>query len=61
MLREMYVMTRAERIQNKQIGGTGKVLGASSKGQEQRLQWYGHMRRREEDYVGVRGRRSGQA
>ena len=47
-------MTREDRIRNDRIRGTVKVVEASAKAQERRLQWFGHVKRREEDYVGVR-------
>ena len=30
------------------------MVEASAKAQERILQWFGHMKKREEDYVGVR-------
>lgn len=43
-----------DRIRNDRIRGTVKVVEASMKAQERRLQWFGHVKRREEDYVGMR-------
>lgn len=65
MLRFMCGVTRMDKIRNERIRGTVKVTEVSRKVQERRLQWYGHVMRREEDYVGrrvmemeVQGRRS---
>ena len=43
-----------DRIRNERISGTTKVGEISKKGQERRsnLKWYGHVLRREDDYVG---------
>ena len=54
MLRWMCGVTKLDRIRNEHIRGTVKVVEASAKAQEKRLQWYGHVKRRNEDYVGVR-------
>ena len=43
-----------DRIRNERIRGTIKVTEISKKIQERRLQWYGHVMRREDDYVGKR-------
>ena len=37
------------------IRGTAKVGEISKKVQESRLKWYGHVLRREDEYVGKRG------
>ena len=54
MLRWMCGVTKLDKIRNVHIRGTVKVVEASSKAQEKRLQWYGHVKRRDEEYVGVR-------
>ena len=54
MLRWMCGVTNLERIRNKRIRGTSKVEEISKKVQERRLKWYGHVKRREEHYVGRR-------
>ncbi len=54
MLRWMCGVTRMDRIRNERIRGTVKVTELSKKVQERRLQWYGHVMRREEEYVGRR-------
>ena len=41
-------------MRNEYIRGTVKVTEASKKIQEARLRWYGHVRRRDDDYVGRR-------
>ena len=43
-----------DRVRNERIRGTIKVTEISKKIQERRLQWYGHVMRREDDYVGKR-------
>lgn len=50
MLRWMCGVT----IQKDRIRDTVKVVEVSAKTQEKRLQWFGHVKRRDEDYVGVR-------
>ena len=47
MLRWMSGVTKLDRIRNERIRGTKNV-------QESRLKWYGHVLRREEEYVGKR-------
>ncbi len=54
MLRWMCGVTKMDRIRNERIRGTVKVTEISKKVQERRLQWYGHVMRREENYVGRR-------
>ena len=54
MLRWMCGVTKLDKIRNERIRGTTKVTEASKKLQEKRLQWYGHVMRREEEYVGRR-------
>ena len=43
-----------DRIRNERIGGTTKGVEISKKVQESMLNWYGHVLRRVEDYVGKR-------
>ena len=47
-------VTKLDKIRNDRIRGTVKVTEISKKIQERRLQWYGHVMRRDEDYVGKR-------
>ena len=54
MLRWMCGVTKLDKIRNERIRGTVKVTEISKKVQERRLQWYGHVMRRDEDYVGRR-------
>ena len=54
MLRWACGVTRMDRVRNERIRGTIKVTEISKKIQERRLQWYGHVMRREDDYVGKR-------
>ena len=51
MLRWMCGATRRDRIKNDFIRGTVKVVEVSKKAQERRLKWYGHVMRREDDFV----------
>ena len=54
MLRWMVGITRRDKIRNELVRGTVKVTEVSRKVQEKRLQWYGHIMRRDGDYVGRR-------
>ena len=47
-------VTKLDRIRNERIRGTTKVGEISKKVQESRLRWYGHVLRREDEYVGKR-------
>ena len=47
-------MRKLDRIRNERIRGTTKVGEISKKVQESRLKWYGHVLRREDEYVGKR-------
>ena len=49
---KMYGVTKLDRIRNERIRGTTKVGEISKKVQESRLEWYGHVLRREEEYYG---------
>ena len=44
-------VTRKDKIRNKHIRGTMKVVQASRKITERRLKWYGQVMRMEEDHV----------
>ena len=52
MLKWMSGVTKMNRIRNERIRGTTKVGEISKKVQESRLKWYGHVSRREDEYVG---------
>ena len=54
MLRWMCSVTRLDKIRNEKIRGTTKVGEISMKVQERRMRWYGHVMRRDEEYVGKR-------
>ncbi len=54
MLRWMSGVTKLDRIRNERIRGTTKVGEISKKVQESMLKWYGHVLRREDEYVGKR-------
>ena len=53
MLRWMSGVTKLDRIRNERIRGMSTKVGEiSKKVQESRLKWYGHVLRREDEYVG---------
>ncbi|KAL1448427.1 hypothetical protein WDU94_003661 [Cyamophila willieti] len=52
MLRWSCGVTRLDRIRNEVIRNKLRVTEVTKKIQERRLQWYGHVMRRDEDYVG---------
>ena len=54
MLRFALGVTRKGKIKNADIRGTVKVGQISKKVMESRLRWYGHVKRREDNYVGRR-------
>ena len=54
MLRWISGVTKLDRIRNEIIRGTPNVGVIYKKVQEIRLKWYGHVLRREEEYVGKR-------
>ena len=54
MLRWMCGVTKLDKIRNERIRGTTKVGEITTKVQERRLKWYGHVMRTEEHYVGRR-------
>ena len=47
-------VTRMDKIRNEFIRGTAHVGKIGDKVREARLRWYGHVQRREEEYVGRR-------
>ena len=51
MLRWMSGVTRRDRIPNKRLRGTVKVVKLLKKVQETRLRWYGHVLRKDEEDV----------
>ena len=52
MLRFSLGVTRLDKIRNEHIRGTAQVRRMGDKVREARLRWYGHVQRREEEYVG---------
>ena len=51
MLRWMCGVTRRDTIRNEHIRGTTRVVQASKKITENRLKWYGHVRRMKEEHI----------
>ena len=47
-------VTRKDKIRNKYVRGTVKIVKLGDKLRNARLCWYGHMKRRKEGYVGKR-------
>ena len=47
-------VTRKDKIRNEYLRGTAKIAKLGDKLRNTRLRWYGHMKRREEGYVGKR-------
>ena len=47
-------VTRLDEIRNEKIRGSTEVGEISKKFQERRMRWYGHVMRRDEEYVGKR-------
>ena len=45
-------VTRKDKIRNEYVRGTEKIATLGDKLSNARLRWYGHMKRREESYVG---------
>ena len=54
MVRWALVVTRKDKIRNEYVRGTAKIAKLGDKLRNVRLRWYGHVKRREEDYVGKR-------
>ena len=54
VVRWALVVTRKDKIRNKYVRGTAKIAKLGGKLRNARLRWYGHVKRREEDYVGKR-------
>ena len=54
MLRWMCRVTKLDKIKHERVRGTTKVGEITKKVQGRRLKWYGHVKRREEYYVGSR-------
>ncbi|KAK3511371.1 hypothetical protein QTP70_005282 [Hemibagrus guttatus] len=54
MLRFSLGVTRLDRIRNKYIRGTAHVGRLGDKVMEARLRWFGHVQRRESEYIGRR-------
>ena len=54
MVRWALGVTRRDKIRNEYVRGTAKIAKLGNKLRGARLRWYGHVRRREEGYVGKR-------
>ncbi|MCJ8731241.1 hypothetical protein PDJAM_G00197160 [Pangasius djambal] len=54
MLRFSLGVTRLDRIRNEYIRGTAHVARLGDKVREARLRWFGHVQRREREYIGRR-------
>ncbi len=54
MLRWTCGVTKLAKIRNERIRGVVKVTDISKKVNERRLQWYDHVMRKDEEYVGRR-------
>ena len=54
MVRCSLGVTRKDKIRNKYVRGTAKIAKLGDKLRNARLRWYGHVKSREEDYVGKR-------
>ena len=54
MVRWALGVTRKDKIRNEYVRGTAKIAKLGEKLWNVRLRWYGHVKRREEDYVGKR-------
>ena len=54
MLRFSLGVTRMDKIRNEYIIGTAQVGKFGEKTREARLRWYGHLRRKDEGYIGRR-------
>ena len=51
MVRWALGVTRKDKIRNEYVRGTAKIAKLGDKLRNARLRWYGHINRREEDYV----------
>ena len=54
MVRWALGVTRKDKIRNEYLRGTAKIEKLGDKLLNVRVLWYGHIKRREEDYVGKR-------
>ena len=54
MVRWALGVTRKDKIRNEYVRGTAKTAKLGDKLWNARLRWYGHVKRREENYVGKR-------
>ena len=54
MLRSSLGVTRMDKIRNEHIRGTAQVGRFGEKTREARLRWYGHVRRKDDGYIGRR-------
>ena len=54
MVRLALGVTRKDKITNKYVRGTAKLAKLGDKLRNARLRWFGHVKRREEGYVGKR-------
>ena len=54
MVRSALGVTRKDKIRNEYVRGTAKIAKLGEKLRNVRLRWYGHVKRREKDYVGKR-------
>ena len=52
MVRWALGVTRKDKIRNEYVRGTAKIAKLGDKLRNARLRWYGHVKRREEGYVG---------
>ena len=52
MVRWALGVTRKDKIRNEYMRGTAKIANLGDKLRNARLRWYGHVKRREEGYVG---------
>ncbi|XP_049875557.1 uncharacterized protein LOC126373441 [Pectinophora gossypiella] len=52
MLRWMCGVTRLDKIRNEYVRGSLGVRDVADKLQENRLRWYGHVKRRPPEYIG---------
>ena len=54
MVRWVLGVTRKDKIRNEYVRGTAKTAKLGDKLWNARLRWYGHVKRREENYLGKR-------